>query len=195
MGRLDLTQAAKLMDTSKLPFEPMDAKHGFQGAGPLVSAEEMHMLLTPGLGFYKASTPGRGFKYRNIFLLLCTLWFLSGLMFFPEVVYQFLTFPPSEEKFLSYLQNRGWLYLFWLLLYAWSYAKAWYFERVALVCFSSEVTMFAMDYLAVFSDIAGPMSPLMTFFFLLRLTFISCLLINALYAHDAPPAPQSLISA
>lgn len=183
------------MDTSKLPFEPMDAKHVFQGAGPLVSAEEMHMLLTPRRGGYKASTPGRGFKYRNIFLLLFTLWFLSGLMFFPEVVYQFLTFSPREEKFLYYLQNRGWLHLFWLLLYAWSYAKGWYFERVALVCFSSEMTIFAMDCQSVFSDIAGPVSPLMTFFFLLRLTFISCLLINALYAHDAPPAPQSLVSA
>ncbi len=183
--------AAKLSGRSKLPPGPGYVKVAARVAGPLVNAEELRMLLAPGLGLYKASAPGNGFKYRNIFLLLCTLWFLGRLMFFPEAVYQVLTFPPNMETFSAYLQKRGWLYLFWLLVYGCSYAKAWHFERVALVCLASEVTMFGMDYLTVFGYIDGPMSPLLTFFVLLRLMFIACLLMNALYAHQAPPAPRS----
>jgi len=175
-----------------LPPVEQDVKVVALGSGPLVSADELHMLLAPSLGLYKAGALGSGFKYRNIFLLLCCLWFLARLIFFPEAVYQVLTFPPTIETFLPYLQKRGWLYLFWLLIYGWSYAKDWYFERVALVCFVSEVTMFVMDYLTVFSYIAGPMSPMLTFFVLLRFAFIACLLLNAAYAHQAPPAPRSL---
>jgi len=192
MGRLDFSKDTKLMDTSKLRSEPMDAKHVFQGAGPLVSAEEMHMLLTPGLGFFKASTPGRGFQYRTIFLLVCTLWYLMGLIVFPEAVQQLLPLSPSAETAWPYLQKRGYLYLFWLLLYGWSYAKDWYFERIALVCFASEATIFAIDCLTFASDDVNRMSPLLTLSVLLRCAFIACLLVNALYAHQAPAAPRTL---
>lgn len=169
-----------------MPFKKIVA-----GSGPLVSADELHMLLAPSPVLVTACAIGRGFKYRNIFLLLCTLCFLIRLMFFPEAVQQVLNFSPSPETALPYLQKRGYLYLFWLLLYGWSYAKDWYFERVALVCFASEVTIFGVDYLTFASDGVSPMSPLLTFFVLLRCAFIACLLVNALYAHQAPAAPRT----
>jgi len=165
--------------------------HGSRDSGPLVSSAELNMLLAPSLGSYTPSRAGRGFRYRNIFLMLCALWFIGMLLFSPEVVYQVLTFPPALETVEPYLQKRGWLYGFWLFFYGWSYAKDWHFERVALVCFASEVTILWMDYLAMVSYIAEPISPLLIIFVLLRLSFITCLLVNALYAHQAPPAPRS----
>ena len=170
----------------------MALKKSVSSSGPLVSADELHMLLAPSPRLETAFAAGCGFKYRNIFLLMCTLWFLLRLLFFPEAVQQLLHLSPSTETTLPYLQKRGYLYLFWLLLYGWSYAKDWYFERVALVCFASEVTIFAVDYLTFASDGVSPMSPLLTFSVLLRCAFIACLLVNALYAHQAPAAPRRL---
>ncbi|MDO9280013.1 MAG: hypothetical protein Q7U05_15775 [Polaromonas sp.] len=161
-------------------------------AGQLISSAELHMLLSPPLSLYGSSAIARGFKYRNIFLLACVLWFVACLLLFPEVVYQVLNFTPTAETFEPYLQKRGWLYVFWMFLYSWSYVKDWHFERVALVCLASEVTIFCMDYLTVFSYIAEPMSPTLTLFVLLRLAFITCLLVNAMNAHQAPPGPRSL---
>jgi hypothetical protein len=178
--------------TAKLP--PIDQLAEVRSSGPLVGPDELNMLLAPGVGLFKASAAGSGFKYRNIFLLLCCFWFLGRLLFFPEAVSEVLTFSPSFEFFSVYLQKRGWLYLFWLVLYSWSYARAWHFERVALVCFASEVTMLVIDYLTVFSYVASPMSPELTFFVLLRLAFMTCLLMNAIHAHRAPPAPRTLWS-
>jgi hypothetical protein len=97
----------------------------------------------------------------------------------------------SSETFLPYLQKRGWLYLFWMIIYGWSYTKNWYFERVALVCFVSEVTTLGMDYLTLSPHIFGPMSPLLTFFLLLRFVFIACLLMNAVEAHQVPRMTRS----
>lgn len=176
----------------KLP--PIDRLVQVRSSGSLVGAEELRMLLAPGLGLLKAGATGRGFKYRNIFLLFCCFWFLGQLLFFPEATSQVLTFSPSFELFSVYLQKRAWLYLFWLLIYSWSYAREWYFERVALACFVSEVTLAVIDYLTVASYAAGPISPQLTFYALLRLSFITCLLVNALYAHQAPPAPRTLWS-
>lgn len=170
----------------------MAVKKSVSRVGPLVSADELHMLLAPSLGLDKAFAVGHGFHYRNIFLLVCTLWFLLSLMFFPQAVQQLLHLSSSAETTLPYLQKRGYLYLFWLLLYGWSFAKDWYFERVALVCFASEVTIFAVDYLTFASDGVSPMSPLLTFTVLLRCGFVACLLVNALYAHQAPAAPRRL---
>lgn len=159
---------------------------------PLVSAEELNMLLEALPTRQTSYTPSSGFKYRNLFLVLCTLWFSLRLILFPEAVNQFLSFSSTEETVLPYLQERGWLYLLWLLIYCWSYAKDWYFERVALACFVSELTIFGLDYLSVFIGTEGHMSPMLTLFVSLRFAFIVCLLINALYAHQAPPAPRSL---
>lgn len=158
----------------------------------LVSAEELHMLLEPSPSPETTHAPGWGFKYRNIFLLLCTLWFLLKLLLFPEANYQVLTSTLATELFLPYLQKRGWLHLFWLLIYSWSYAKDWHFQKIALVCFASEVTIFCMDVLVVYSYWSGPFEPLLTFFVLLRLAFIGCLMVNALYAHKAPRLPRAL---
>lgn len=168
------------------------AKFATLNSEPLVSAEELHMLLEA-LPTRKTSyVPGSGFKYRNLFLMVCTLWFSLRLIFFPEAVHQVLSFSSTKETVLPYLQERGLLYLLWLLIYCWSYAKDWYFERVALACFASELTIFGLDYLSVFTDTEEHMSPMLTLFLSLRFAFIACLLINALYAHQAPPAPRPL---
>jgi len=157
----------------------------------LLGADELNMLLTPLVQTDAGRTLHQGFQYRNIFLLLCALWFLFRLLFFPDAVYQVLSLPAGIESFASYLQKRGWVYVFWLVLYSWSYVKNWYFERVALLCFASELTSFWMDYLTVYDYIPGPLSPALTFFILMRFAFIGCLLLNVLYAHRAPPLPRT----
>jgi hypothetical protein len=167
-------------------------KIGAVHPGPLVSADELHMLMAPCVGLKTVHAQCGSFKYRNIFLLLCTLWFLIWFLLFPEAVYQVLTLPLNAETFSPYLQKRGWLYIFWLMIYGWSYARDWYFERVALVCFVSEMTILVMDYLTVFTHLEGAMSPLLIFSILLRCALVICLLMNSVYAFNAPSAPSKL---
>ena len=179
-------------DLLHVPLLLTGVKIGTIHPGPLVSADELHMLMAPCVGLETVHAQGSSFKYRNIFLLLCTLLFLIWFLLFPEALYQVLTLTLNVETFSPYLQKRGWLYVFWLMIYSWSYARGWYFERVALMCFVSEMTIFVMDFLTVFTHFEGPMSPLLTFFILLRCALVTCLLMNAVCAYKAPSLPRTL---
>ena len=185
---MDSNKADLLHAPVLLPGVKIGAAH----PGPLVSADELHMLMAPCVGLKTVHAQGSSFKYRNFFLSLCTLWFLIWFLLFPEVLYQLLTLTLNAETFSPYLEKRGWLYVFWLMIYGWSYARDWYFERVALMCFVSEMTIFVMDFLTVFTYFEGPMPPLLTFFVLLRCALVTCLLMNAVYAYKAPSPPRTL---
>lgn len=157
------------------------------GSDPLVSFDELQMLLASE-AVAPHTTKANGFKYRNCFLLLGAALFLLHLNFYSAVGNQFLNLPPTIEVLFPHLNTRIYIYIFLTILYCWSYANDWYFERVSLASFASEATVFLMDYVTIINYISGSITAPILFYILLRITFVTCLFINVAYACHAPLA-------
>ncbi len=162
-------------------------------------SEKTHSVVTPhelwllsgGVDRNQPSGVDPGFKYRNGFLLLAAFYFITHLLFIPQ-----LTLAPfallADVRDLSFqMQMRGFYTLAVALIYAFSYAKDWHFSRVALICATLPFASLVSDAFNIYSLAAGPMAPVIVLSILIRLGVIYCLFMNSVRDNIAPPLPRS----
>jgi hypothetical protein len=131
-----------------------------------------------------------GFKYRNLFMLAVTSFFLMKLLFFPESVMSNFSssFTPSMAKHLRF---RGLYLLLVMMIYIYSYYKDWYFETVAFIVFELAVFNVVGDFANVYSKFShGSVPSTLIFFSLLRFSATVCLFLNTFNSHRAPLPPR-----
>jgi len=160
------------------------------GAGPLISAQELEMLLTHQERNQRLGVDP-GFKWRMNFMLVALLVFIGLMLISPGFIYGKLQFENGANKLAPVLPFRGYFVLGVLALYYFSYWRDWYFERVALITFALALSSLFMDFFNVLGFSLGPIPPLVVVFLLLRLLIIYCLFMNAIHANRAPPAPRA----
>jgi hypothetical protein len=161
--------------------------------------EKTHSIVTPhelwllngGVDRRQPSGVDAGFKYRNGFLMLAALYFITRLLFIPQLTLAPFIFPPDMRDLSFYLQMRGFYTLAVVAVYAFSYAKDWHFSRVALICATLSFASLVSDAFNIYSLTAGPISPLIIFSILIRFGVIYCLFMNSVRDNLAPPLPRS----
>ncbi len=79
-------------------------------------------------------------------------------------------------------------------MYAYSYLRDWYFERVSLVFLAVSVIALVLDYFTAYANLSQTPSHWMVGLIGLRFLAIFCLLMNAMNARHAPPMPRRLWS-
>lgn len=160
---------------------------------PLISEAEMALLLTPQERQLLKGVD-RGFRLRNLFLLAAVLFFTVRLLFFSEQAYLALNIHTDGRDLRPYLQYRGIYVLVASCVYVLSYARDWYFERVAMFSCAISFTGLLMDFFNIYSLIQGPMPSHVLALIFVRAACTYLLLINALRADRAPPLPRSFWS-
>jgi hypothetical protein len=160
-------------------------------AMPLISEAEMALLLTPQERKLLKGVD-KGFLLRNLFLLASVLFFAIRLLFFSEQTYLGLNIHTDVRDLRPYLQYRGIFILLASAVYVLSYARDWYFERVALFSCAISFTGLLMDFFNIYSLIQGPMPTHVLALIFLRAACTYVLLINAIRADRAPPLPRGL---
>ena len=161
--------------------------------------EKTHSVVTPhelwllsgGVDRRQPSGGDPGFKYRNGFLLLAAFYFITRLLFIPQLTLAPFAFLPDMRDLSFQMQMRGFYTLAVALIYAFSYAKDWHFSRVALICATLSFASLVSDAFNIYSLAAGPMAPVIVFSILIRLGVIYCLFMNSVRDNLAPPLPRS----
>jgi hypothetical protein len=161
--------------------------------------EKTHSIVTPhelwllngGVDRRQPSGVDAGFKYRNGFLMLAALYFITRLLFFPQLTLASFALPPDTRDLSLHVQMRGFYTLAVAVIYAFSYAKDWHFSRVALICATLSFASLVSDAFNIYSLAAGPIAPLIIFSILVRLGVIYCLFMNSVRDNLAPPLPRS----
>ena len=165
----------------------------------MTKPEKTHSVVTPhelwllsgGVDRRQPSGVDPGFKYRNGFLLVAAFYFITRLLFFPQLTLAPFSFLPGLRDLSFLMQMRGFYTLAVALIYAFSYAKDWHFSRVALICASLSLASLVSDAFNIYSLAAGPMAPMVVFSILIRLGVIYCLFMNSVRDNLAPPLPRS----
>jgi hypothetical protein len=160
---------------------------------PVVSPQELESLLGS-QNLVHFSGVDKGFKYRNAFLLLVTLYFVTRLLFFPQQSLKPFNFTSQIGSLSSYIQMRGWYLLAIMFVYVYSYIKDWHFSRVALICASLSFANLLMDFFNIYSFIVGPIPPVIIVGVMLRMGIIYCLFMNSVRDNRAPAMPRTLFS-
>ena len=136
----------------------------------------------------------KGFRYRNIFLIVAGLFFVVRLLFFPATTASPFNIPTNTFDPSKYMQLRGIVVVSLFFIYAASYTKDWFFEKTSLVIATFTLTALVMDYLNIYTFVQGTLPPVMILGIFLRIGAIYCLFMNAMRDNRAPAMPRHLFS-
>lgn len=175
----------------------------------LVTDEELHALLdtepsaepspvqAPALA-RESTTHTRvdpWFKFRNFFLLTLISAFCIKLLCFTHVaVANFADHERTAADLTFYFKLRALFVIAISAVYLYSYLKDWYFEKVSLLYVGIAATALVMDYFNAYANLSETPLQWVSGLIALRLLAILCLVLNAVYARQAPPMPRQLWS-
>ena len=135
------------------------------------------------------------FKFRNLFLLTLISAFCIKLLFFTHVaVANFADHASSAADLTFYFKLRALFVITISAVYLYSYLKDWYFEKVSLLYVGIAATALVMDYFNAYANLSETPLQWVSGLIALRLLAILCLVLNAVYARQAPPMPRHLWS-
>ena len=175
----------------------------------LVTDEELHALLDteplaelnpvqPPALVRESTTHTRvdpWFKFRNFFLLTLISAFCIKLLFFTHVaVANFADHERTAADLTFYFKLRALFVIAISAVYLYSYLKDWYFDKVSLLYVGIAATALVMDYFNAYANLSESPLQWVSGLIALRLLAILCLVLNAVYARQAPPMPRHLWS-
>ncbi len=175
----------------------------------LVTDEELHALLDTEPSAepspVQAPAPAREstthtrvdpwFKFRNFFLLTLISAFCIKLLFFTHVaVANFADHERTAADLTFYFKLRALFVIAISAVYLYSYLKDWYFDKVSLLYVGIAATALVMDYFNAYATLSESPLQWVSGLIALRLLAILCLVLNAVYARQAPPMPRHLWS-
>ena len=175
----------------------------------LVTDEELHALLDtepsaelssvqPSAHACESTPHTRAdpwFKFRNFFLLTLISAFCIKLLFFTHVaVANFADHERTAADLTFYFKLRALFVIAISAVYLYSYLKDWYFEKVSLLYVGIAATALVMDYFNAYANLSETPLQWVSGLIALRLLAILCLVLNAVYARQAPPMPRHLWS-
>jgi membrane-bound metal-dependent hydrolase YbcI (DUF457 family) len=141
-----------------------------------------------------AANVDSGFKYRLFFLLAVVLAYTGKLLLLPSPAAAHYELASSVVSLDRYFQCRAVFVMVISAVYAYSYLRDWYFERVALVFLALSVTALLLDYFTAYAHLSLAPPQWIVGLIGLRFLAIFCLLMNAMNARHAPPMPRRLWS-
>jgi hypothetical protein len=175
----------------------------------LVTDEELHALLDtepsaepspvqPATLTRESTTHTRvdpWFKFRNFFLLTLISAFCIKLLFFTHVaVANFADHERTAADLTFYFKLRALFVIAISAVYLYSYLRDWYFDKVSLLYVGIAATALVMDYFNAYANLSETPLQWVSGLIALRLLAILCLVLNAVYARQAPPMPRHLWS-
>jgi hypothetical protein len=175
----------------------------------LVTDEELHALLDtepsaepspvqPPTLTRESTTHTRvdpWFKFRNFFLLTLISAFCIKLLFFTHVaVANFADHERTAADLTFYFKLRALFVIAISAVYLYSYLRDWYFDKVSLLYVGIAATALVMDYFNAYANLSETPLQWVSGLIALRLLAILCLVLNAVYARQAPPMPRHLWS-
>ena len=135
------------------------------------------------------------FKFRNFFLLTLVSAFCIKLLFFTHVaVANFANHESAAADLTFYFKLRALFVIAISAVYLYSYLKDWYFEKVSLLYVGIAATALVMDYFNAYANLSETPLQWVPGLIALRLIAITCLVLNAIHARQAPPMPRHLWS-
>lgn len=135
------------------------------------------------------------FKFRNLFLLTLISAFCIKLFFFTHVaVANFADHERNAANLTFYFKLRALFVIAISAVYLYSYLKDWYFEKVSLLYVGIAATALVMDYFNAYANLSDTPLQWVSGLIALRVLAIACLVLNAVYARQAPPMPRHLWS-
>jgi hypothetical protein len=134
------------------------------------------------------------FKYRMVFLLAVAMTYSAKLLLFPALAITNFDLSASALSLDQYLQYRAGFVILISAVYLYSYLKDWHFEQVSLVFLGVGVTALVLDYFNAYVYLSQTPTQWIAGLIALRFMAIFCLLMNAMNARHAPPAPRRLWS-
>ncbi|MDO9279460.1 MAG: hypothetical protein Q7U05_12965 [Polaromonas sp.] len=170
-----------------------------------ITEEELLALLGPIVGQSPSAHPVRRanlanagvdvwFKFRMLFLLAVVTTYTGKLLFFPALAAANYDLGASAVSLSHYFQYRAGFVILISAVYLYSYLKDWHFEQVSLVFLGVGVTALVLDYFNAYMYLSQTPMQWVAGLIALRFLAIFCLLMNAMNARHAPPAPRRLWS-
>jgi hypothetical protein len=158
-----------------------------------VTDEELALLNGP-LAQVQPKSVDRGFKYRNLYLLMCVCLIVIRALFFPDFAILDLAETLGKATALIALQVRGLVTLSIGAAYLYAYLNDWHFERLGWIMVGIFLAFLIRDIVFSLLTSQVPLRALTMVEIILRMGVLVCLVLNALRDHRAPSMPRTLWS-